>query len=421
MNTALGRVLAFAAGLLLAALTWCAEDAPLLASPTDSPASSGGGIEDAQALIDAGRFAEAMHVLGPLLQGDAADANTLFLYGLAAVGASRGPDVSDETREALLDEAIAVFHAMLVERPGLVRVRLELARAFFLKGEDDLAQRHFEHVLAGDPPEAVVANVQRFMNVIRGRGRWSFNLGLAVAPDSNIGASSDERTIFIFDLPFQRDVQELTTSGVGVSVWGGAEYQIAMSESVRLRAGGATSRREYEGSRFDEQYLSGHLGPRWLVDGSTEGSVLASARQRWTGTVKDHHALGGRLEVGHRVSPRVTVMGQASWHGRRYRTRTGLDGPVWDTSLRGAWVVMPTVRAELSGGYGREPAQRRPGRAGRRPGGSRRMDRRPVRAGDDGRIPRRLCRCRCARSDGVHPGEPEPAERSERADGRGDP
>ena len=90
------------------------------------------------------------------------------------------------------------------------------------------------------------------------------------------------------------------------------------------------------------------------MDRSTEASLLASARQRWTGTVPDNRALGTRLEVGHRLSPRVTVSGRASWHDRRYRTGSFRDGPIMDASLRGSWVVTPTVRADLSAGYGRE-------------------------------------------------------------------
>ena len=91
----------------------------------------------------------------------------LFLIGLAATGASQQPDLSGDEREVLLDEAIASLRAMLVDRPGLVRVRLELARAFFLKGENDLSRKHFEHVLAGSPPRAVAANVRRFLSEIR--------------------------------------------------------------------------------------------------------------------------------------------------------------------------------------------------------------------------------------------------------------
>ena len=338
------------------------ELSPPPPSPTSSTQtasqSASGSIEQAQALIDGGRFEEAILVLRSLLEQEQVEANTIFLYGLASLEASQRPGREDDERELLLNEAIGAFHLMLVETPGLVRVRLELARAFFLKGEDDLARRHFEAVLAGGVPEQVAANVQRFLDEIRSRGRWSFNVGFALAPDTNIGSGSDVRTIYIpvfgQPLPFQRDAAQLTTSGVGVSLWGGAEYQVPLAERWRLRAGGQASRREYEGSQFDQLYLGTHLGPRWLVDKNTEGSLLASARQHWTGTVPDNRELGARLEVGRRLTPRVTAFANASWHDRSYRTRSHLDGPVWDASLRGSWVVTPTVRADLSAGYGRE-------------------------------------------------------------------
>ena len=350
------RTLAIAACLVLAAPAWGAEEDPAPAAPAaDATAAAGEAAQaEAKALIESGRFAEALALLRPLLGDETVPANAVFLYGLAATGAAQQPGVADDAREGLLTEAIAAFHFMLVNDPGLVRVRLELARAFYLKGEDELARRHFEFVLAGNVPASVAANVRDFLNQIRARKRWSFSIGAAIAPDSNIGAGSDERIIDIFGFPFRRDQEKLTTSGVGVSVWGGAEYQVPVAERLRLRAGGNFSRREYEGSQFDQLFLATHLGPRWLIDRDTDASVLLSGRQNWLGTVKDHHALGTRLEVGHRVSRAVTVQARASWHGRRYRTRTALDGPVWDSSLTGTWVVTPTVRANVSAGYARE-------------------------------------------------------------------
>ena len=291
-------------------------------------------------------------------QSAAVEANVLFLIGLAATGASQQPDLSGDEREALLDEAIASLRAMLVDRPCLVRVRLELARAFFLKGENDLSRKHFEHVLAGSPPGAVAANVRRFLSEIRARRRWSLRAGFALAPDTNIGGTSAERIIYINDLPFRRDVTELTTSGIGVSVWGGWEYQLPLNERLRLRIGAGASRREYADSRFDQMFVSGHAGPRWLVGANTEASVLASAHRRWSADVPDYDALGGRIEAGHRFTRRVTASARASWHDRRHRTRTFLDGPAMDASLSGAWVVTPTVRADAALGWGREQPER---------------------------------------------------------------
>ena len=348
----LPSTVAIAACLMLSVPAWGGTDEPVASSAPE--ASAVAGIAEARALIREGRFADALGILRPLARGREADPNVLFLIGMTATGASQQPGVSEADGEALLDEAIASFRAMLVDRPGLVRVRLELARAFFLKGEDDLSRRHFEYVLAGNPPQPVVANVRRFLSQIRARRRWDLHAGFALAPDTNIGGTSDERIIHINGLPFRRDAEDLTTSGIGLSLWTGGEYQYPLGERLRLRAGANVSQREYAGSRFDQTFVSGHVGPRWLVGRNTEASVLANAQRRWSAGAPDHDLLGVRLEAGHRFTRRVTASARTSWHERSYRTRTYLDGPIADVSLGGAWVVTPTVRADAALGWGRE-------------------------------------------------------------------
>ena len=339
------RALAAGAFLLLAAPMSHAAVNP----PSPAPEVSG-----AQALVKAGKFKEALTVLRPLAGGRTVEANVLFLIGLAATGASQQPDLADDEREALLDEAIASLRAILTNRPGLVRVRLELARAFFLKGEDSLARRHFERVLAGKPVAPVVANVQRFLAEIRARRRWTMYLGAAMSPDSNIGGASDEQIIYINDLPFRRDAEELTTSGIGVSVWTGGEYQYPLGDRLRLRLGGDVSRQDYGGSKFDRTSVSVHAGPRWLVDKDTDVSLVASARRRWTGTAPSYDDLGVRVEAGRRLTPRIRVNARASWYHRDYLTRDFLDGPILDFTLGGSWVILPILRADGAAGYARE-------------------------------------------------------------------
>ncbi len=282
----------------------------------------------------------------------AEDLPELFREGMIAVKASQKVGLSEAAQEILYDKAIAAFREMLVDDPTLVRVRLELARVFFLKGEDRLAKRHFEQVLAGNPPAPVVLNVQRFLNTIRARRRWSLHTGFALAPDTNIGGSSDQRIIYIYGLPFERDAEDLATSGIGLSAWTGGEYQYPLRDRLRLRAGASASRREYEGRRFDQTFVSGHLGPRWLIDRNTEASMLTSVQRRWSAGAPDYDALGGRIEAGRRLTPRVTTHARASWHERIYRTRDYLDGPSADILLGGAWVVTPTVRADAGLGWG---------------------------------------------------------------------
>ena len=123
---------------------------------TDEPVASStpevSGIAESRSLIQEGKYDEALAILRPLARGREVDAGVLFQIGLAATGASQQSGLADDQRRALLDEAIGAFRTMLIDRPGLVRVRLELALALFLKGENDLSRRHFEHVLAGNPP-----------------------------------------------------------------------------------------------------------------------------------------------------------------------------------------------------------------------------------------------------------------------------
>ena len=285
----------------------------LLAVPASNaaeslPLSPGPGVSAARALVRAGRFVEALTDLRPLLQAHPGRTDILFLTGLAAIEAAQKPDTPESDRQALLDEAIASLRTILTNRPGLVRVRLELARAFFLKGEDSLARVHFERVLAGKPPAPVVANVQRFLAEIRARRRWTMYLGAAMSPDSNIGGASDEQIIYINDLPFRRDAEELTTSGIGVSVWTGGEYQHPLGDRLAAAAGRRSiAAGLWLGSKFDQTSVSVHAGPRWLVDRDTEVSLVGNARRRWTGTAPSHDDLGARVEAGHRLTPRIRV------------------------------------------------------------------------------------------------------------------
>lgn len=315
-------------------------------------------IRAARGMVRSGRFREALRVLRPLVAAHPDQTDVRFLIGLAAMGASRR--VRDEARKrALLDEAIASLRAILVARPELTRVRLELARAFFLKRDDDLARRHFERVLAGRPPPALAANVRRYLRVMRARRGWSARFGFAIAPDSNVNAASDAEIIWIRGLPFRWSEESRATSGTGVVLWGGVGWEHPLTDRLRLRTGADASRLDHEERRFDQTFLSLHAGPRVLVDAKTEVSLLASARLRWSGGAPYTRELGARVEAERRLARGLLVGGGASWHRRQYLKRDRLDGPVGDLFLGAVWLPRPTVRATLFAGLARERPETR--------------------------------------------------------------
>lgn len=314
-------------------------------------------VSGARALIEGGRFEEALAILRPLAPNHPDRTDVLFLVGVSAISASQRAEIGDAERDGLLDEAVAALRTILIDRPGLVRVRLELARAFFLKRQDDLARTHFERVLAGKPPPAIAANIHRFLNAIQARRRWSGHFGFALAPDSNVGAASDEDVFYFRGLPLTRSEDSKPTSGVGVIVWGGGEYQHPLAERVRLRIGADIARREYGNRNFDQMVASGYAGPRWLANPAFEVSVLGSARRHFAAGRTRSREWGARVETEHRFSPRLRARSQGSWHRRELPRSSWLDGPHAALSLTGTWQITPAANFDAAVEYARERPQ----------------------------------------------------------------
>ena len=313
--------------------------------------SSDRRVNTARLLVQRNRFAEALAILRPLVPDHPDQTDVRFLLGLAASRASQDSGVGDEERLALLDEAIAAFRSILIHQPGLVRVRLELALAFYLKEEDALARGHFERALVGRPPAALVENISRFLNVMRARRRWRGYFGFSLAPDTNINAASDAQFIYINGLPFRRGAQGQASSDIGLVGWGGGEYQYPLAARWRLRSGLNINHREYKGNRFDQTFVGGYLGPRWLINRNTEMSLLASVSQRWWGGSSLSYDYGARFEVEHRFFAGLRASGRASWQDRTYQQQKFLEGPLMVFSLGANYVLFPTVQVNALVGY----------------------------------------------------------------------
>ena len=319
--------------------------------------SSDRRVNMARVLVNRQRFAEALEILKPLALEDRPDQTDIrFLLGLAASRGSQAPGLGDDKRLQLLDEAIAVFRSILIRQPELVRVRLELALAFYLKEEDGLAREHFERALVGKPPAALVSNISRFLKVMRARRRWTGYFGFSIAPDTNINAASDAQFFYINGLPFRLNQQQVS-SGIGIVGWGGGEYQFPLASRWRLRAGVNVNHREYRGNRFDQTFVGGFVGPRWLINRNTEMSLLASMSQRWWGGSSLSYDFGTRLEVEHRVFAGLRLSGRASWQDRTNQQQKFLEGPLMVFSLGASYVPFPIVQVTALVGYQQQDAQ----------------------------------------------------------------
>ena len=93
-------------------------------------------VEAAELLIQGGRYAEARRVLDVLEKANPTDSQVQFLLAMVEVQAKQYP------------AAIRRFRRILIREPGVMRVRLELARAFFLEKDYDNAERQFRFARA---------------------------------------------------------------------------------------------------------------------------------------------------------------------------------------------------------------------------------------------------------------------------------
>ena len=273
-------------------------------------------------LVNKGRYTEALDILRPLAKAHPDNTDVLFLTGLAAIEAARRlPAEKEKEKIALLDEAIAALRAILVDKPGLVRVRLELARAFFFKSEDRLARRHFEQVLAGKPPKLVAANINRFLRTMRARtalvGVRRRRRGSEHQHRRGLGRGDYLHTRAA--VPPRRG--RPGDFGRGPLRVGGRRIPAPPGKTVpappgRQRGAPWSTR----GDSSIRPFCRDISARRWLVGRDTEVSLLGNARQRWTRRNAPYYLdLGARLEARRRLTRRITLTGRASWHRRDYR------------------------------------------------------------------------------------------------------
>ena len=366
-------LVAILACFLLAAAAGAQEEAP----PDAAPAREAGPAAEAEAAGEEqpsgepeatgeaaptgeAQPAEDAQATGEAQASAAAESEaiaTLFSVGMRARAAAEQTD-DEEVREALFDTAVQSFRRILVNNPQLVRVRLELALTFFQLGRDGLARRHFELVLAGGVPPPVAENIRRFLQVMRARKRWTGYFGAAFAPDSNLNAASNSEVIYIDTvfgrLPFRREGDFGARSGLGLSVWGGGEYQKPLSQRLRLRVGADLAQREYSGSDFDQLFAAVFTGPRLLVGRLTDVSLLGTAQRQWLGGKPYVDETGARLEIDRRLTQGLWARGTTAYRDRTCHGCEFRNGPVVDFTLNLFWTVAPVMQLHTAIGYERE-------------------------------------------------------------------
>jgi tetratricopeptide (TPR) repeat protein len=323
----------------------------VLAVAVGGPASSqavsrppvAAAVVEAEALMRAGRLQDAKHLLEVAARNAPTDSEMQFLRGLIAV------ELHD------YKSAIHFFRSILVREPGVVRVRLELARAFFLAKDYDNAERQFRFARAGRVPASVAANIDRYLVAIRNVRQFTYGLSVAAAPDTNINAGPAESDVYLYGLPFTLSKDARRRSGVGLAVDGSGEWSPHI-RSARLRMGAQAHALWYRAGAFDDVTLGGYIGPRFLSARWDVSPVLSGFR-RWYGNRVYNEALGASLRATYYTGRRLALNAAVGVQDVHYRLPEGQSGPAVNGAFGFTYVLNPTSYVSAAVSASRQAAR----------------------------------------------------------------
>ncbi|WP_185961386.1 surface lipoprotein assembly modifier [Telmatospirillum sp. J64-1] len=270
-----------------------------------------------------------------------------FQLGLAALETGRH------------DEAAAIFRRLLADDPGSPRLRLAMARAQAMAGEEQAAMASLRRVLIEDVPDMVRERVRLHLAEINRRRRWSAGFDFALVADDNINGATNVEEIWIHGVPFtlSKDARRRPGTGVAATLYGQVFHPLG--EDWRLRAGGSLHHVDYEGGFFDDTTLSGFAGPAYSTP-NAEVSLVAAGYRRWYGGTPYSHALGPRLEIGGVLGDRLRLDGRVEYLQVTHRNAEWLDGPAMTALLAATYALDRGLFLRGFGGVRREQAEEEP-------------------------------------------------------------
>lgn len=334
------RILAAA----LAALIWpsCAQAQGAGGKPATTITVS--TSEAAQLLIANHRLDDAKALLEQVLAVKPDDSEALFLMATIAV------EQKDYNR------AISLYRRVLAREPNAERVRLDLARAFFLKGDYDNADRQFRFARAGDIDDKVKANVDHFLSAINRLREWTVNFAFGLAPDSNQNAATSANQVNIFGLPFALDKGARKQSGVGAAGYVGGEWSPLLDDNVKARIGANIYRVDYSGGSFDDMTVAAYGGPQFLFE-EWDFSVLATGFKRWFANRDYISGVGGKLAADYGITSDWLVGASLGAQSVTNAFIPEEGGPLWSAQSQVTYVLSPSSLFQLQLGFNRQEAQ----------------------------------------------------------------
>jgi hypothetical protein len=264
-------------------------------------------LDQAKAYLQQKNPKAAFALLEPLQSQRAGEVEFDYLLGIAAL------DAGDP------QQAIFALERVLAINPNYLQARAEIARAYFVLGERDLARREFEAVKArgGEIPPEARESIERYLSALAPQQtEFKAYVELAVGYDTNTNSATSKSAIAI--PAFSGQVAQLNPLSVREGAWfgglsGGASVSHPVSEQVAL-IGAATYAGKFNqqhADNFDTGQVDLSAGARWAA-GNNQIVGIFQGQRFWVDNETYRNSRGGTLQWLHNFTPaqQITLFGQ---------------------------------------------------------------------------------------------------------------
>jgi outer membrane protein len=310
-------------------------------------------LDAMEELIRAGKSAQAYEQLQS--QEDALTGQIRFDYllGLAALESGHP------------DAATLAFERVLTMDPNFLGARLDIARAYYALGTDDLARKEFIALREANPPQQAQAVIEKYLTAIEDRNKATnvaFHVEAGVGHDTNISGATAQTIIFV---PSINDSITLTSGTEEADQYAalraGVDLTHKLTEQLKFNLGASAGHREYLSTDGQESTdLGVSTGVSYTVgDNTYSGSV--SLRGTKLDFVSYQTALGMSVSWQHTLDEKTQVNAFLQQSRQRYILEAN-QGNDANLNLAGVGLVRvldATTNTVLSlGAYGGFDSQR---------------------------------------------------------------
>lgn len=225
------------------------------AAPSVNAASS----EELRALISKGEAAAA-YALGKKHPEQLGRPAFDFFFGIAAIDSGHA------------GEGVLALERYVSHFPGSQQARLELARGYFVLGENQRAREEFSGVLKTNPPAEVVANAERYLDAIRARestyrttaGAF-IEIGFGYDTNINSGVSNSNINLPIFG-PVSVNDAGVRIDRRFLQATAGANLSVPLAPGIALLGSVSGDIKSHEANREFDQTNTGVSGGLRIID-----------------------------------------------------------------------------------------------------------------------------------------------------------